>query len=522
MHELYAFILGELRGAWRFRWYALLVAWVVVIAGVIVVLKMPDQYRVDARVQVDTESVLRPLLDGLAVSPNLSDRVAMMANTLLNRDNLERIARESDLLITANDAVEEQRVLNGLRSNISLSSGGRNNVYTIAYESGDPEVSRKVVQSVLDILMDQTLGVTRTDSDTATDFLERQVREYEDRLRSAEERLANFKRENVGLLPDQGGRDYYQRLRAAEDNLEELEAELRTAQNRRNALRREIELMESGQQSREVINPRVAALDEQIQASRERLEDLRLRYTDQHPDVIAAEAQIERLQQEREVALNQRETTIEPDRLSSNPVYQELQIRMNEQNSEIAALETRISDQRRRIENLLSQVDDITRVETQLADLSRDYEVTRDRYQMLLGRLSTAQLSTEAGTSGGQVRFRVLDPPLAPNNPSGPPRKLYLAALLPLGLGFGGGIAYLLHQLRPVFQSRRSLSELTGRPVLGSVSLVMSPMQRRLKFGAVAVFGLAVLCLVGAVMASVLFAELGAEHLQDIVRRLPL
>ncbi len=522
MHELYAFILGELRGAWRFRWYAMLVAWIVVAVGVVAVLKMPDQYRVDARVQVDTESLLRPLLDGLAVSPNLSERVEMMSNTLLNRENLEQIARESDLLLVADDAVEEQRVINALRSNINLSSGRRSNVYTIAYQSGDPDVSRQVVQSVLDILMDQTLGITRTDTDSATEFLERQVREHEERLRVSEERLANFKRENVGLLPDQGGRDFYQRLRSAEDTLDELESELRTAQNRRAALRREIELMESGQQPRDVANPRVAAIDEQLRASRERLEELQLRYTDQHPDVVAMKGQIERQEREREAALEQTDGQIETDRLSSNPVYQELQIRLNEQNSEIAALETQISDQQRRIDSLLSQVDDITRVETRLADLNRDYEVTRDRYQMLLGRLSTAQLSTEAGDSGGQVRFRVLDPPMTPSNPSGPPRKMYLAALLPLGLGLGGGIAYLLHQLKPVFQNRRVLGELTGRPVLGSVSLVMSPMQRRLKFGAVAVYGMVLLCLVGAVMASVLFADLGADQLQDILRRLPL
>ncbi len=519
MHELFSFILGELRGTWRFRWYALVVAWLVAIAGAYAVLTMPDEYQVQARVQVDTDSMLGPLLDGLAVAPNMGARVQALTNTLLNRDNLERIAHESDMMLRASTTADEQRVLDGLARSINI-SGARGNVYRISHASGTPETSRQIVQSVLDILMEQAHGMTRADSALATGFLERQVSEYEDRLRTAEQRLANFKRENVGLLPDQGGRDYYQRLRGAEETLEELQEELRTVENRRNALRQEITQMESGQQTREVANPRVATLDEQIRQSRERLDDLLLRYTDAHPDVVAMRAQIERQEQEREAVANE-PVPVEREQLSNNPIYQELQIRLNEQNSEIAALETRVQDQERRIRNLLEQVDDITRVETQLADLTRDYNVTRERYQTLLGRLSTAQMSTQADESGTQLQFRLLDPPITPEEPSGPPRDLYLMVLLPVSLGIGGGFAFFLHQIRPVFQSRRLLAEVTGRPVLGSVSLVMSRTQRGLKFGAVAVFGTAVLVLVAAILAGSLYADLGAEYAQLAMRRLP-
>ncbi len=520
MHELMSFILGELRGTWRFRWYALAVAFLVAGAGAYVVLTMPDEYRAQARVQVDTESMLRPLLGNLAVSPDLNTRVQVLTNTLLSRENVERIANEADLMVRARTPVEEQRLLEGLSGNINI-DGGRNNIYRISYASNAPDTAHRVVQSTLDILTEKTMGMTQSDSATAIEFLERQVGTYEERLRRAEQRLAEFKRENMGMLPEQGGRDYYGRLRAAEDNLEELESALRTAQNRRDSLGQEIRNIEAGEQTETIAHPRLILLDEQLQRSRERLDELLLRFTESHPDVVALRGQIERQQEERDRMAEQPGVTAGQD-FSANPIYQELQIRLNEWNAEIAALQTQIADQKQRIESLRNQVDEITDVETRLADLNRNYEVTRGRYQALLERLSTAEMSTEVDASGGQMQFRLIDPPSKPLEPSGPPRQAYLLFLIPVGFGIGGGFAFFLHQIRPVFHNKRLLSDWTGRPVLGSVSLVMTRNQRRLRFVAVTVFGFAALVLVAIVGAGALYADLAADQLQTLMRRLPL
>ena len=521
MHELYTYILSELRGTWRFRWYALIVAWLVAIAGAYMILTLPDQYRVESRIQIDTDSVLQPLLADLAIAPNLDQRVQMLTNTVLRRENVERIARESDMLLEARSTEQENRIVENLGGRINISSArGRGNLYTISYSGRNPEQARQVVQSVIDILTEEALGATRADSASATRFLEEQIEQYEDRLREAEQRLASFKRENMGLLPEQGGRDYYGRLRAAEDQLESLEANMRQAERRRDSLREELTAIEEGRHV-DVVNPQVTMMEEQIRQSNQRLDELLLRYTESHPDVRALQAQIER-QEERLVALREGPAGDEVRDPSDNPVYQELRIRLNDWNAEVAALETQIEDQQRRIRNLVSRVDEITEVETRLADLTRDYEVTRSRHNTLINRLSTAQMSTDADMAGGQIRFRVVDPPVTPSNPSGPNREIYLLALLPLGFGAGGGLAFLIHQLRPVFHSRTLLAEWAGRPVLGSVSLVMTRRQRGVKLVAITIFGLAVLTLVAAVGAVILYEDLVIERLQWLMRRLPL
>lgn len=522
MHEFVRFVLGELRGTWRFRWYALLVAWVVAIAGAASILTMPDQYRVESRVQIDTQSMLQPLLEDLAVEPNLQARIQILTATILNRENLEQIANENDLLVRARTAADEDRIIESLREEIVINQTSRDQIYRVSYQSSSPQQSRGVVQSVLDILLEEAMGLTRQDATTATDFLERQVEDYEQRLQRAEERLAEFKRENVGLLPDQGGGDYYQRLRNTEDELDQLESQKRTAERRVNSIQEQLTALRTGQdQPDPATDPRVQELDERIRDSRNRLDDMLLRYTEEHPDVRNLEAQLERMEERRENMVAQG-TGGETRAIETNPVFQELQIRLNDWQGEIAALETQIEEQRERKDRLLGQVDEITEVETRLNDLTRTYENTRERYQALLGRLSTAEMTAQADATGGQMSMRLVDPPRTPEEPDGPPRALFLLAMLPVSLGVGGGVGFLLHQVRPVFQSRELLGELTGRPVLGSVSLVMTRRQKQVKLGAITVFGLGVMALAGAIALGAAFADIGADMAQDLAGRIEL
>jgi hypothetical protein len=87
----------------------------------------------------------------------------------------------------------------------------------------------------------------------------------------------------------------------------------------------------------------------------------------------------------------------------------------------------------------------------------------------MLERLERARLSEDAAETG-VIRFDIVDPPTASLTPIFPNRSMLLAAVLFGGLVLGLGVAFLMHMLRPVFSSARSIAELTGLPVLGAVS----------------------------------------------------
>jgi len=156
--------------------------------------------------------------------------------------------------------------------------------------------------------------------------------------------------------------------------------------------------------------------------------------------------------------------------LDMNPVYQSMKISLSQADAELAEVRGQISAQEQAIGGLRSRMDAIPQVEAELAQLNRDYQVNKAQYDQLLQRLESARISQRADQSTGDVKFRVIDPPTVPVVPSGPERILLSALVLLASLGAGIGFALLLQQIRPVFSTKDTLRQVTGLPVLGSVT----------------------------------------------------
>jgi uncharacterized protein involved in exopolysaccharide biosynthesis len=150
-------------------------------------------------------------------------------------------------------------------------------------------------------------------------------------------------------------------------------------------------------------------------------------------------------------------------------------------------------------------------VEAELKRLNRDYDVTKKQYEELLGRLESARLSDQAEQSSDDIKFKIIDPPVASLQPVAPNRPLFLTAVLLAALAAGGALAFFQNQLSPVFASRRRLAELTKAPVIGSVTLVQTPRQRaRDRVGAV-IFGGGLAALAMTFVLSILLQETGVR-----------
>jgi capsular polysaccharide biosynthesis protein len=202
--------------------------------------------------------------------------------------------------------------------------------------------------------------------------------------------------------------------------------------------------------------------------------------------------------------------------LKTNPVYQSLQLELKRTQVQIAELRQELIERQTRVATLRSKVNTVPEVEAELVRLNRDYEVNRQKYQELVQRRETATLSENADRSG-TVSFKTIEPPAAAFQPISPNRPKLLAAVLAAGLALAAGIGWLMNQLNPVFHSSKGLGEITGLPVIASVSrtwVERHRQQRRqqlLRFSAVAG-----LLLVTFGIALVL-QHSGALHLQRLL-----
>jgi polysaccharide chain length determinant protein (PEP-CTERM system associated) len=479
MKELFGQILIHVRGAWRFRWYALAACWGVALVGWLFVLSMPDIYESRARVYVDTDSVLKPLLTGLAVNTDVANRVNMMSRVLMGRPNLERVAKETDLYLRAPDQEALERLVGQLSIDIKLEGGGEN-TYSLRYADSDPAMAQRVVRKLLDSFVEDTLGIKRADSDSAQKFLVTQIKEYEQRLRDAEDKLAAFKQKNVGNMPGQSG-DYYAQMQLASGALEELRAKYRLATERQRELTKQLEGEEPTFGLFTESDGAEATNDGQIAEYRKQLDQLLLQYTDKHPRVEALKETIAQLEAQRAARSPKAKsgTPMIRDKrdaaslaLDINPVYQNLKIELSRVQVELAELRQQIGEREAAVAMLKSRVNTVPEIEAELTRLNRDYEVNKAQHQALLQRLESARLSESAETSTEQVRFRIIEPPTEPLIPIGPKRALFMTAVLLAALGAGIVIAFFINQLKPVFLSRGMLANITGLPVLGSISFV--------------------------------------------------
>ncbi len=490
MHELLEQLLHHLHGVWRFRWYILLVAWLTCAVGWTVIFFLPDQYRASARINIDTQSILKPLLAGLAVETNARQRVELMTRTLLSRPNMEKLARMTDLDLRGKNPEEMEDLLNGLERNITMESdGSREDLYTISYLNSDRQVAKRVVQSLLTIFVESALGDKRTDTDVAQQFLTRQIKEYEDRLSQAEERLSEFKRKNVGMMPNEG-QDYFSSLQKAVGDLDQAKQKLREVENRHADLKRQLD--GSDVSGLLVASPSDSPIDARIQTLQKSLDQLLLNFTDKHPDVIEIRRRIADLEAQKK----QESAAMGTNALGSNPIYQQMQMSLVETEAQEASLKARVADAQGRVDYMKKMVDTIPKVEAELSQLNRDYDVNKRNYEALLSRREAAAISEQAGMTGDDVKFRVVDPPRVPMVPSGPNRILLMSIVFFGAIGAGLAVAFVLYQIRPTFDDRRILKEVTGYPVLGTISTIRTPEMRHKQYQALAAFGIAGIALV--------------------------
>lgn len=486
MDELIRQGLVILRGMWQRRWIGLIVAWIVLIGGAFAVLRIPDQYEASARVFVDTQSVLQPLMAGIAFQPNVDQQINMLTRTLISRPNVEKLVRMADLDLGAKSKQEQDALVDELMGKVKIQAAGRDNLYTLSYRDSRPEQARRVVQSLVTMFIESSLGGKRKDTDVAKKFMDDQIKAYEQKIDEAEARLKEFKLRNIELAIVEG-KDHFGQMSQLSEAIKQARLALREAENSRDALRKQAI---DDEPSLPADQPGAAAeiatpqIDARLATLRSNIDTLLLRFTEQHPDVISNRRLIAGLEEQKrqEIAAHARAAAANPAQAGptdGNAFAQQMKIAQAEAEANVASLRTRVAEYEARFAQLKEAAKRVPQIEAEFAQLNRDYGLHKRNYDTLVARRESVEISGEMESSGGMTDFRLIDPPRASSTPVAPNRLLLFPIALLAALGAGLFASFAASQVWPTFCDSRSLRDATGVPVLGEVSLIPSEARRR-------------------------------------------
>lgn len=486
MEDVLAQLTAFVKGAWKHRWIGLLVAWIVGVVGAAVVFRMPDQYEASARIYVDTQSILKPLLSGLAVQPNVNQQIVMLSRTLISRPNVEKVIRMADLDLENKSPADREATIDRVMKGMRISGAGRDNMYTLSFRDAVPQQAQQVVQSMVSIFVESSLGDNRKDAEAARRFIDDQIRSYETRLETAETRLKEFKLRNIEMQsaagPDVAGRVSELSTQYSRAKLELLEAE----KARDSAKAQLASVGKAGGQGSDAIMNRLVQesavvgapeFDARIAEQERQLDMLQQRYTEQHPDVIGARRMIASLEKQKKERLDELRKNAPPPSThmsTDSPVAQELSRLLASAEIQVASLSARVQEYGDRYQRALEMVKTAPQVEAEFAQLNRDYAINKKNYEDLVARRESASLSGSLDSVAGVADFRLIDPPRVAPRPVAPNRSLLLLVAMAAAVGAGVLVALGMGQLRPVFHDARSLRNTLELPLLGVVTLVHS------------------------------------------------
>jgi polysaccharide chain length determinant protein (PEP-CTERM system associated) len=477
-----------LQAVWRHKWLGVATAWLVCTVGWIGVALIPTKYESSARVYLNADPLLTPLLKGLAADTDPTRQLDFMQRTLLSRPNLEQLVRLTDLDIGIADAEEKEALFKRLVSDISVAPITLN-LLTLSYRDQDPTMAKNVVQSLLTIFAEKTAGSSRAEMDNAQRFLESEIASYRDQLRAAEKRRAELARQYPDIVsnrsPDSAaaGDDSLSRLDQARIAVQRLKLELADAVTKRDALQKELATVPAtisvDRAPQVVINgARLGPVDERLQEIRRNLDNLLLKYTENHPDVKAARQSIAQLQAEggRSSAAGAKSAPTKGE--IANTVYEQIKVKLVDAEAAVAAVQRHLDDAKADAERIEKVAQSAPGVLVQAQDLDRDYSVLKRNYQELVARREATQIAHSADTKTEKIQFRIVDPPQVPILPATPNRPLFVSIVLLFGIGAGLAVPLALTQIDRSFATIGQLRNL-GMPILGSVSRLSLGAARR-------------------------------------------
>jgi uncharacterized protein involved in exopolysaccharide biosynthesis len=509
MNSVLSAFSNEFFRSWPYRWIGYFAAVVIAAGTALVVVALPDQYQAQARVYINSDTLLQPLLQGMAIENRPEGQAFALQQTLLSDTNLLRTMSLADPKFSQQSPGKRLSEASSVRSRVEIIGTGQN-LFSISYYDINPKKAKDVVHAFVTLFIETNVERARKDLENASDFMDVQVKEYEKKIAELTDRMANLRVEEINLA-GQGG--YATRLETARAALAQAAIDQQLARQTRAVIQSKLDRgdynasdipplpLTGGTQGSGSVIDRVNLLQSQ-------LAELRQTRTDKHPDVVAVRRELDEyerlygddpgqlilaapalpvrspLPREAEVAGPYAATAEPPGPAPTqlNKPRREapagLRMRLLQANYAVAEAGQRAERAKGELEALAEMMKGAPTSRSELSDLDRNYKILQENYDQLIRRRESAAISQAANSSITTELFRIIEPPSEPNGPTGPDRALFLMVGGLASIAAGGLVAYLLGLLRGAYVSAAEIETGVGLPVIGTVSSTSGVLNR--------------------------------------------
>lgn len=453
----------------------ILVSVVLSAAAVVMIALLPDVYQATTTILVDPQKIPERYVASTVTSdPN--DHLNTLKQQVLSTSRLQEIIDRDHLFLTLRRTMTREEVLNFMRKKIKieLKQGSDQGLssFTITYEDRDRAAVATIANQLAASFIDWNLQVRQQQATDTTQFLSTELEQAKRSLELQESQLEAFRLKHVGSTPDQ-----------LDGNLQTISRLQTQVQSNADAISRLDEERIMLTQARTPNTADVASLTERdrLTLDKHRLENelwkLRREFTDTYPDVVLVKGQLQ--------SVTARLAAMPAPTGENNAHYDSVtQARLTVIARELERHRSQQTALEQAISSYQSKVDTVPVLETQLTELTRNYETSRQNYQSLLDKRMSAGMSQDLERKQQAEHFIVLDEAKTPEKPIRPKR-----VLLMLGAASGSllltlvailGIQMLLGRIDSEAQLRSLLPE--GVPVLGTIPPIVSQAERRAKW----------------------------------------
>lgn len=505
--------------ALRRKWWIIIPFLIVLLAGLAYGLKAPKVYEARTLILVQPQRVPEDFVRTI-ITATVEDRLRTITQQVTSRTNLERIVQEYDLFAFELNMLVDDRVAR-LRQmiNIDVSHAGRAreaNAFTITLRGKDPKKITEVTNALASNFISENLKIRESQAVGTSSFISDELESVRKQLMEKEEELKQYRELNMGGLPEQlqANLSILERL---QQQLDQLNSNLRDAGNRRAALQTQFAEQQRAEAGAFIPSASREEEPRDIPSLRNELASLEAKYTQNHPDVIRLKEMIARLEAQRtqtnQTPADSPETSIPVSReaQASRSQLQDITLEMESYKAGIKKIQFQVKWYEKKVE-------DTPKREQELLTQNRDYQNLNALYNSLLTRKLEAEMAVSMERKQKGEQFRIVDPAKIPIRPVEPDLRRIMLLTLALGLGLGGGLAFLIETMDTSFKIPEEVENELQLPVLVSMPIRYTVKElRSIKIKTVLAFA-SVTVVFLASAAGIVFAIKGVDETMGFVK----